>query len=190
MEDILFYFQLGLTHVLDFYAYDHMLFLIALTIPYSFKKFKTVFWIVTFFTLGHTLSLFISAYEIYRPNENLIEILIPVTIILTALGNVIFISRKNYNKASSFFISLSFGIIHGFGFGNYFNQISFPLESKVAPLVGFSFGVEFSQLIIVLIIFIANFLVMKTFNVQHTKYINVVSIFIVGFSFNMILNSF
>ena len=190
MYDILFYFQLGLTHVLDYNAYDHMLFLIALTIPYSFKKFKTVFWIVTFFTLGHTLSLFISAYEIYRPSVNLIEILIPVTIILTALGNVIFISRKNYNKASSLFISLSFGIIHGFGFGNYFNQISFPLESKVAPLFGFSFGVEFSQLIIVLIIFIANFLVIKTFNVQHTKYITMVSIFIVGFSFNMILNSF
>ena len=76
MSDFTFYLELGLLHVLDIKAYDHMLFLVALTVPFSFKKFKTVFWIVTFFTFGHTFSLFMSAYEIYRPNETLIETLI------------------------------------------------------------------------------------------------------------------
>ena len=189
MYDLIFYLELGLFHVLDWSAIDHMLFLCALTVVYNFKDFKTVFWIVTFFTFGHTFSLILSAFDLFKPPAQLIEFLIPATIILTSIYNIV----KYKNSNSSFFeygFSIFFGLIHGFGFGNYFNQISFPLESKVAPLVGFSFGVEFSQLIIVLIIFIANFLVMKTFNVQHTKYITMVSIFIVGFSFNMILNSF
>ncbi len=190
MSDFSFYLELGLFHVLDWKAYDHLLFLVALSIPFSFRQFKTVFWLVTFFTLGHTVSLFISVYEIIRPPVNLIEILIPITIIVTGVSNIINSQKNKTNHKTGILISLFFGIIHGFGFGNYFNQISFPLESKVAPLVGFSFGVEFSQLIIVLIILIANFLAMKTFNVQHTKYITMVSIFIVGFSFNMILNSF
>ncbi len=75
MYDLLFYFELGLFHVLDWSAYDHLLFLIALTIPFSFKQVKTVFWIVTFFTLGHSASLFFSAYEIYKPPQEIIEIL-------------------------------------------------------------------------------------------------------------------
>ena len=108
MSDFTFYLELGLLHVLDIKAYDHMLFLLALTVPFSFKKFKTVFWIVTFFTIGHTFSLFMSAYEIYRPDETLIETLIPVTIILTALGNIIFIGKREYNKLSSFFIFFNF----------------------------------------------------------------------------------
>ncbi|MBA08854.1 MAG: HupE / UreJ protein [Flavobacteriaceae bacterium] len=190
MSDFTFYLELGLLHVLDIKAYDHMLFLVALTVPFSFKKFKTVFWIVTFFTFGHTFSLFMSAYEIYRPNETLIETLIPVTIILTALGNVIFIGRREYNKLSSFFISLIFGVIHGFGFGNYFNQISFPLESKVQPLIGFSAGVELSQLVVVLFILLFNFIILEIFNFKDSKYTTLVSVFIIGFSFNMILNNF
>ena len=168
MSDFTFYLELGLLHVLDIKAYDHMLFLVALTLPFSFKKFKTVFWIVTFFTFGHTFSLFMSAYEIYRPNETLIETLIPVT---------------------SFFISLIFGVIHGFGFGNYFNQISFPIESKVQPLIGFSAGVELSQLVVVLFILLFNFIILEIFNFKDSKYTTLVSVFIIGFSFNMILNN-
>ena len=49
MYDLIFYLELGLFHVLDWSAIDHLLFLCALTIVYTFKDFKTVFWIVTFF---------------------------------------------------------------------------------------------------------------------------------------------
>ena len=188
MYDLLFYFELGLFHVLDWKAYDHLLFLIALTIPFSYKQFKTVFWIVTFFTLGHTFSLIFSAYEIFRPPVNIIEILIPITIVITAINNILNTGQKNFYKISGFIISLFFGLIHGFGFGNYFNQISFPLESKIEPLVGFAFGVEFSQLIIVLVILLINLLVVKLLNYKLSSYIRIGSAIIVGFGLNMILN--
>ena len=85
MYDLIFYLELGLFHVLDRNAIDHMLFLSALTIVYSFKDFKNVFWIVTSFTLGHTLSLFLSAFDILKPDSQIIEFLIPATIILTCV---------------------------------------------------------------------------------------------------------
>ena len=89
MYDLIFYLELGLLHVLDWNAIDHMLFLCALTIVYNFKDFKTVFWIVTFFTFGHTFSLILSAFDLFKPSSQLIEFLIPTTIILTSLYNIL-----------------------------------------------------------------------------------------------------
>ena len=186
--DLLFYFELGLFHVLDLSAHDHLLFLIALTIPFSFKQFKTMFWIVTFFTLGHSFSLFISAYGIYKPTEKIIEILIPTTIVFTGMNNILKTKNTNSSYLTVIIISVFFGLIHGFGFGNYFNQISFPLESKINPLIGFAIGVEFSQLIIVLGILVINWLVVKFGSYNLSKYINTISAIIVGFALNMILN--
>ena len=188
MSDFSFYLELGLFHVLDWKAYDHLLFLVALSIPFSFRQFKTVFWLVTFFTLGHTVSLFISVYEIIRPPVNLIEILIPITIIVTGVSNIINSQKNKTNYKTGILISLFFGIIHGFGFGNYFNQISFPFESKIEPLISFAFGVEIAQLIIVLAILIINFLVVNLLTQEPMKYIRIGSAFIIGFSFNMLIN--
>ena len=186
--DFFFYFELGLFHVLDLSAHDHLLFLVALTIPFSFNQFKTLFWIVTFFTLGHSFSLFISAYGIYKPPEKIIEILIPITIVFTAVNNILNTKNTNSSYSTVIIISIFFGLIHGFGFGNYFNQISFPLESKINPLIGFAVGVESSQLIIVLGILVINWLVIKLGFYNLSKYINTISAIIVGFALNMILN--
>lgn len=186
--ELLFYFELGLFHVLDWRAYDHLLFIIALTIPFSFKQFKTVFWIVTFFTLGHSLSLFFSAYIIYNPPEQIIEILIPITIVFTGINNIFKSNKVDSSNLITIIISVFFGLIHGFGFGNYFNQISFPLESKINPLIGFAIGVEASQLIIVLLILVINWLVIKLGSFKLSKYINIISAIIVGFALNMTLN--
>ena len=186
--ELLFYFELGLFHVLDWRAYDHLLFIIALTIPFSFKQFKTVFWIVTFFTLGHSLSLFCSAYIIYNPPEQIIEILIPITIVFTGINNIFKSNKVDSSNLITIIISVFFGLIHGFGFGNYFNQISFPLESKINPLIGFAIGVEASQLIIVLLILVINWLVIKLGSFKLSKYINIISAIIVGFALNMTLN--
>ena len=88
MYDLIFYLELGLFHVLDWSAIDHMLFICALTVVYNFKDFKTVFWIVTFFTFGHTFSLILSAFDLFKPPAQLIEFLIPATIILTSIYNI------------------------------------------------------------------------------------------------------
>ena len=98
MYDLIFYLELGLFHVLDWGAIDHMLFLCALTVVYNFKDFKTVFWIVTFFTFGHTFSLILSAFDLFKPPAQLIEFLIPATIILTSIYNIVKYKKCSHNN--------------------------------------------------------------------------------------------
>lgn len=151
MEQIIFYLKLGFMHILDINAYDHFLFIVSITIPFSFRNFKRLFWIITFFTIGHSTSIILSTFKIFNPDMTVIEILIPITIIASAISNI-FIT-KNLKKVDFFtlFISTFFGIIHGFGFANYFNQITFNDSFDYVGLIGFSIGVELAQLITVLI---------------------------------------
>ena len=188
MQELVFYFELGFSHVLDWNAYDHFLFLLALTLPFSFREINTVFWLITLFTIGHTFSLILSAFEIYNPSEKIIELLIPITILITALNNILNNNKINLNKIFELNFSLFFGLIHGFGFGNYFNQITFPIDSKLNPLLGFAIGVEFSQLIIVLGILFVNLAIIKLTLKYFSKYKIISSSIIIGVSIIMIIN--
>ena len=80
MEEIRIFIELGLNHVLDWQAYDHVLFLVVLTVFYNFKDWKKLLWLITSFTIGHTLSLALSAYDIVYISMKVVEFLIPLTI--------------------------------------------------------------------------------------------------------------
>ena len=185
MYDLIFYLELGLLHVLDWNAIDHMLFLCALTIVYNFKDFKTVFWIVTFFTFGHTFSLILSAFDLFKPPSQLIEFLIPTTIIVTSLYNILD-NKNSKNNLFEYTFSVFFGLIHGFGFGNYFEILTDSIDAKITPLIGFAIGVELSQLVVVLGILIINTILHKLNLISRTIYIKVVSVTIILLSLNLI----
>jgi hypothetical protein len=185
MYDLIFYLELGLLHVLDWNAIDHMLFLCALTIVYTFKDFKTVFWIVTFFTFGHTFSLILSAFDLFKPPSQLIEFLIPTTIIVTSLYNILD-NKNSKNNLFEYTFSVFFGLIHGFGFGNYFEILTDSIDAKITPLIGFAIGVELSQLVVVLGILIINAILNKLNLISRTIYIKVVSVTIILLSLNLI----
>lgn len=95
MGEFWFYIKLGLNHVLDFGAYDHILFLSALAVPFTFKHWKRVLILATIFTIAHCTSLALSVYEVATVDVGLIEFLIPVTILLTALFNFTFVFKEN-----------------------------------------------------------------------------------------------
>jgi predicted RND superfamily exporter protein len=82
MSEFWFNVSYGLNHVLDINGYDHVLFLIVLAVPYVFKDWRPVLILVSLFTLGHTLSLVLAAYDIVKVNATLVEFLIPVTILI------------------------------------------------------------------------------------------------------------
>ena len=106
MSQFWLYFQLGLEHVLDWNAYDHFLFLIVLVASYSFLTWKRVFWLVTIFTLGHTIALFLSVYKIVLVDTTWVEFLIPVTILATAVFNIINSKkRENQNNINLLYFS-------------------------------------------------------------------------------------
>ena len=175
IDQILFYLKIGFNHIMDINAYDHLLFLASISIIYSFRTWKKLFWIVTFFTVGHSMSLFISSYGIYKPNTDIIEFLIPVTIIISALSNIFFLDTNKKINYLTILIALFFGLIHGFGFANFFNQISFSDRVDLIALIGFSFGVEVSQILIALSILLLNSILFWNSNKLKKNYIRIIS---------------
>lgn len=189
MDDFILYFKMGLKHVLDFSAYDHILFLIVLAVVFSFHQLKKVLWLVTLFTLGHSITLALSAYEILVISSDLIEFLIPLTIFITGVVNILNSKSTSAKKDNTNLIfALFFGLIHGLGFSNYFKMMIGQEESKLYPLIEFALGIEVAQIIIVLGILIIGMLLKTYLKVEKRDWILVSSSIVIGFSIQMMLD--
>jgi hypothetical protein len=182
MSQFWLYFRLGLEHVLDWQAYDHILFLIVLVAAYSFSSWKRIIWLVSLFTIGHTLALFLSVYGIVKVDPAWVELLIPVTIILTALYNIITVNKKERNKSHNplYFTTIFFGLIHGLGFSNYFKMIASNSDSKLLPLLEFALGIETAQVIVVLAVIILGFIAQNILSVSRRDWVLVTSAIVIG----------
>lgn len=190
MDDFMLYFKMGLNRVLDFSAIDHILFLIVLTVVFSFKQWKKVLWLVTLFTLGHSLSLGLAAFEIVEISSDLIEFLIPLTIFITAVINLFTAKKTSKGKENiNLVFALFFGLIHGLGFSNYFKMMIGQEEDKVLPLLEFALGIEAAQVITVLSILSLGFFFQNVFNVNRRDWILVFSSIVIGFSIQMMIDS-
>lgn len=192
MSQFWIYFQIGLKHVLDINAYDHVLFLIALTVPYLFKDWKRIFLLVSLFTIGHTLALILSVYGIITIKVNLVEFLIPITILVTAFYHLFTAGKTSKNDGVNlvFFITLFFGIIHGLGFSNYFKTIlGGSATSKLLPLGEFALGIEAAQLVVVFVVLVISYIVQTVFRFSKRDWALVMSAFIIGVVIPMIIES-
>ncbi len=191
LENFWFNVEYGINHVLDIKAYDHVLFLIVLTIPYLFKDWKRVLLLVSVFTLGHTLSLTLAAYGAVSVSGGLVEFLIPITILIVALFNVFTAGKgAQKEKVGILFIStLFFGLIHGLGFAREFKMFVGSSDSKLVPLLEFALGIEIAQIIIVFIVLFLGFLFQTVFRFSKRDWIMVVSSIVVGLVIPMLLNN-
>ena len=186
MEDFILYFKMGLNHVLDFAAYDHILFLIVLAIVFTYFEIKKLIWLVTLFTLGHSVTLALSAYQVLNISIELIEFLIPLTIFITGFVNIINSNKSSDKKNNTNLIfALLFGLIHGLGFSNYFRMMIGQEENKLYPLIEFALGIEVAQIIIVLGILILGSLLQNLFKVDKRDWILVGSSIVIGFAIQM-----
>ena len=192
MSEFWLYFNIGLKHVLDIDGYDHVLFLIALTVPYAFKDWKRVLILVSLFTLGHTLALMLSVFEVVIIKASLVEFLIPITILITALFHLFTAGKSGKKESITFvaFVTLFFGIIHGLGFSNYFKSI-LPGEKvdKLVPLLEFALGIEVAQIIVVLIVLLLSYIVQTFFRFSKRDWTLVMSSFVIGVVLPMIIGS-
>ena len=192
MSDFFLYLQVGLRHVLDINAYDHVLFLTALVVPYNFKDWKKVITLVSVFTLGHTLALVLAVFELVSININLVEFLIPVSIFFTAVYNL-FNAGKTGSKSNitvAVFVTLFFGVIHGLGFSNYFNSIlaGSPAD-KLLPMLQFALGIELAQLAVVMTVLILAFLIQNFIRNSIRNWVLISSSIIIGVVIPMLIES-
>lgn len=192
MSEFLIYFNIGLKHVLDINAYDHVLFLLALTVPYDFKDWKRILLLVSLFTLGHTLALLLSVFEIIIIKGNIVEFLIPITILITAFFNILTAGKgaKKDNITFIAFVTIFFGIIHGLGFSNYFKSIlAGNATDKLLPLLDFALGIETAQIIVVIVALLLSFVVQTLFRFSKRDWTLTMSAFVIGIVIPMIIQS-
>jgi hypothetical protein len=186
MDDFMLYFKMGLNHVLDFSAYDHILFLIVLAVIFVYNQWKKVLWLVTLFTIGHSITLALSAYEVLKIKTNLIEFLIPLTIFITGVFNIIIVNKTSKGKENlNLLFALFFGLIHGLGFSSYFKMMVGQEEYKLLPLVEFALGIEIAQIIIVLSILSIGTFILSIKKITRKHWVSVCSSLVILISIKM-----
>ena len=189
MNDFIFYLRLGFEHILDINGYDHLLFLVAMSLPFVFKQSRLLLLLVTAFTIGHTLSLWAASAEIIRFSSNWIEFLIPMTILLTALHTLYWNNSLERKPSLPFFVLGGFfGIIHGLGFSGYFSMV-FPQKSIGFPLLYFTLGIELAQLVVVAFVVVFNSILSNIFRVSKRDRLLVGSSIIIGILVPILITS-
>lgn len=192
MDQFWNFFQMGLKHILNVYAYDHVLFLIALAIPFSFKDWKRILVLVTLFTLGHTIALLLSVFGIIAVKVNVVELLVPITILIIALFNLFTAGKSNRKEGVNlvFLITLFFGIIHGFGFANYFKTlVGGNTIAKLLPMTEFALGIEAAQIVVIFVVLVLSYIVQTVFRFSKRDWALVFSAFIIGVVLPMIIEN-
>ena len=150
------YIKLGIDHILDPNGLDHLYFIVSFCLLYTLKDLRKIAGLITAFTVGHSITLALAAFDKISINPDLIEHLIPITILISILLNYWnLLKDKNYQAPKGYFIYviiLFFGLIHGLGFSNFLSAMLFEDESIILPLLGFNIGIEVAQLIIVFVV--------------------------------------
>jgi len=177
MSEFALYYGLGLDHILDVNGYDHILFVIVLCALYQSSDWKKVLVLITAFTLGHSITLALATLELIRINADLIEFLIPLTILVTAVSNLF---TKEHNIASgklyrNYVYAGFFGLIHGMGFSNYLRALLGGDSSIVLQLFAFNVGLEVGQIIIVGIFMVVSFIFVSIGSVSRRDWKMIIS---------------
>ena len=187
MENFALFFELGWQHILDLQGYDHILFVAVLCGIYLIRDWRKVLILVTAFTVGHSITLALSVYDQIRFDTTVIEFLIPVTIVITAVTNIF--NKKNATDKITFnyIMALLFGLIHGLGFSNYLKSLLGKDTSIVQELLAFNIGLEIGQIAIVAVILCISFLAVQIFQVKRREWNLFLSSAIFGIAFLMAL---
>lgn len=195
MSEFWAYLQLGFSHITDPGGYDHILFVVALCAIYNLSQWKQALILVTAFTVGHSLTLALATLQVISYSTDLIELLIPVTILFTAFTNFFFqvpksrFSEKPRQSPGRYVLALLFGLIHGMGFSNYLRSLLGQQSSIVKPLFAFNLGLEFGQIFIVFGILTIAFVLVEMLRVRRHDWNLIVSGIVAGMALSLIIGN-
>ena len=189
MEEFKTWFLVGFDHILNAAALDHILFVLALVVVYKPNMIKQIVILITAFTIGHSITLIISALDLITYDQKVIEFAIPLTIVLTSLNNI-YNRKKEIRKAvnTNYLIALVFGLINGLGFANYLKALLFE-GNIVMELFSFNVGIEAAQLVVVFIFLVCSFIGSNYLFKKRENWILFVSSAIFGISLMLTLNA-
>jgi len=181
MSDFWLLVELGFSHVWDWQGIDHLLFLAALCLPLSARQWKPLLLLITCFTIGHSLSLILASFEVVAVSSTWIEFLIPVSIAATAVYNMVY-AQGVWVRSNRLvmWVTLFFGLVHGFGFAGYFQLIRDVEQPLWSSLLFFAVGIEGAQIVLGALMLLLSFMVLNMLGRNRRDWILVVSSVIIG----------
>ena len=165
---------------------------VALCAIYRITDWQKILYLVTAFTIGHSVTLALAALKIIDYSTNFIEFLIPVTIIITCFSNFFHRSTESILfpeqfSPSRYFLALGFGLIHGLGFSNYLRSLLGKDQNIIPQLLAFNIGLELGQLVIVSMAIGLSFLLLEGFKVKKHSWNLILSAFVAGVAFKLMM---
>lgn len=148
MSDFATFVTLGFRHITNLAAMDHILFLLALAAIYRLRDWRDSLWVVSAFTVGHSVTLGLAVTGWLTLPARLIEFLIPLTIIATCIENLVVRDRRRALWGGRYRPGFAgvFGLVHGAGFANYLRSLF--VDHVALPLFGFNVGIELGQIVV------------------------------------------
>ncbi|HYC39140.1 MAG TPA: HupE/UreJ family protein [Chitinophagaceae bacterium] len=171
MQDFGFYFRLGWEHIMSWSALDHLLFIAALSAIYVLRDWKQVLILVTAFTIGHSLTLLLSVLDVVRFGSRWVEFLIPCTIVITAFSNLFLKKFTPRSIRINYFLALLFGLVHGMGFANALRSVLARDQNLGWALFGFNVGLEVGQIVVVVVLLVAGFVLINWMKVNRREWV-------------------
>ena len=187
MQDFIFYLKLGWEHIISLDALDHQLFVLVLVAVFGLKDWKKILWLVTAFTIGHSITLAMSVLDFVRVPGKWVEFLIPLTIFITAVDNILMRNRQKSLMQMNYYLALFFGLIHGMGFANTARMMMAEEQHIFVPLLGFNIGLELGQIIVVALILAVQYIIVNLFKANRKDWIMFVSAGVFALSLQMAL---
>lgn len=190
MQDFWLYFDLGREHIADLAGYDHILFIAALCLGYLPRDWKKILILVTAFTIGHSITLALSALRLINVSSAWIEFLIPVTIVITAIACTYRKDDQSARMSPVYMLTVCFGLIHGLGFSNYLKSLLGRESNIVGQLLAFNIGLEIGQLLIVAGILVISLICLQALKIPKRTFILFGAGAIFGVAFLMAIQRF
>jgi len=172
MKDFIFYFKIGWEHILSWDATDHLYFITALAIVYTFQDWKKVLVLVTAFTIGHALTLYACALDVFRFSVDWVEFAIPCTIVITAASNLLVKQEKKTKGILQYLLALGFGLVHGMGYANYIRMMLSSNQNLVSSLFSFNVGLEMGQILVVVLVLSSKWL-LERYNLVSSRVLTI-----------------
>ena len=188
MNDFIFYFKIGWEHIINWSAVDHIFFVAALAAIYMLKDWKQVLVLVTAFTVGHAITLVLSAKNIITVNDGVVEFLIPCTIVITALSNLFLKNFTPHSIRINYFLALFFGLIHGLAFAQTLKWLLAEDQSFWTAWVSFSVGLELGQILVVLLILLLAQLIVGVIKLNRHYWVIIISVVVLGLALEMAID--
>lgn len=153
MNDLVFFIKEGINHILDIDGLDHFYFIVSFCLPYNVKEIKKIAYLVTAFTVGHSITLILASLDLVSVNSSMVEKAILLSILVLCVRNyyTLFLKKKFRSNVMSYIIICFFGLIHGLGFSTYIKEMLFDGDNYLIPILGFNIGIELAQLLIVFV---------------------------------------